>query len=108
MKNFLKPKLTVIIQARCSSRRFKNKVMHLIYNKPLILHVIEKIKKTKKVKKIIVATSKNKTDDKLVKYLKKIKISCYRGELNNVAKRLYNAARYFKSKYFVRVILRNY
>ena len=54
--------------------------------------MVSKIKKSKNVKKIIVATSKKKSDDKLIKYLAKIKINYYRGSLTNVAKRLCDAA----------------
>lgn len=65
--------MIVIIQARMSSSRFKQKVMYEVNEKPLIWYVINSIKKSRKVKKIIIATSKNKTDDKLYYYLKKNK-----------------------------------
>ena len=39
--------MLVIIQARTSSERFKNKILYRVYGKPLIQHVIEKIKKSK-------------------------------------------------------------
>jgi spore coat polysaccharide biosynthesis protein SpsF (cytidylyltransferase family) len=95
--------LIVIIQARSNSKRFNNKVLYKIYNKPIIWHVVSKIKKSKNVKKIIIATSKNKTDDKLIKYLTKIKINYYRGSLTNVAKRLCDAAEKNKAKFFMRI-----
>tara|TARA_Y100000591_G_scaffold308986_1_gene309880 strand:- start:272 stop:916 length:645 start_codon:yes stop_codon:yes gene_type:complete len=95
--------LIVIIQARSNSKRFKNKVLYKIYNKPIIWHVISKIKKSKNVKKIIVATSDKKTDDKLIKYLKSIKIDYFRGSLNNVAKRLCDAAEKNKANFFMRI-----
>ena len=95
--------MIVIIQARSNSKRFKNKVLYKIYNKPIIWHVISKIKKSKNVKKIIVATSDKKTDDKLIKYLKNIKIDYFRGSLNNVAKRLCDAAEKNKANFFMRI-----
>jgi len=94
--------LLVVVQARTSSKRFKNKILYSIYGKPLIQHVIEKIKKSKKVK-IIVSTSINKEDDKLVKFLKDKKIKYYRGSLNNVAKRLYETAILEKKHFFLRI-----
>ena len=60
----------MIIQARSSSKRFKNKVLLPIYGKPLITHVIEKIRKSKKKIEIVVSTSREKSDDNLVNYLK--------------------------------------
>jgi len=95
--------LIVIIQARSNSKRFNNKVLYKIYDKPIIWHVISKIKKSKNVKKIIVATSDKKTDDKLIKYLKSIKIDYFRGSLNNVAKRLCDAAEKNKANFFMRI-----
>ena len=92
-----------IIQARTSSKRFKNKVLIKIYNKSLINHVFDKTRKSKKLKKIVVATSKNKSDDKLVKHLKALQIPYFRGDLHNVAKRMLDLASKKKAKYFLRI-----
>ena len=90
--------MLAVIQARSNSKRLKNKVLHLINGKPLIWHVINNVKKAKGVSRVIVATSDTKHDNKLVKYLKKIKIENFRGDLKNVAKRLLDAAIYYKKK----------
>ena len=95
--------MLLIIQARCSSRRLKNKVLLKLNNTPVILHLINTIKKNKNIKKIIVATSNHKTDDKLIIYLKKVNILFYRGDLENVAERLYLAAKKYKAKKFMRI-----
>jgi len=95
--------LIIIIQARSSSKRFNNKVLHKIYNKPIIWHVVSRVRKSKNVKKIIVATSNIKSDNKLVKYLKKVKINYYRGSLTNVAERLCKAAEKNKANFFMRI-----
>ena len=95
--------MLAVIQARCSSKRFKNKILFPINNLPLIIHVNLRVKKSRFIKKIIIATSKNKTDDKLIKILKKFKIKYFRGDLKNVAKRLYKVAELNKVKYFMRI-----
>ena len=95
--------MLAIIQARCNSQRFANKILTMIYGKPLIKHVITRVQKAKKITKIIVATSKNKSDDKLVEYLKKIKVQYYRGNLENVAKRIVDTAEHQKKLYFLRI-----
>ncbi len=95
--------MLLIIQARCSSRRLKNKVLLKLNNKPVILHLIDTIKKNKKINKIIVATSNKKTDDKLIRYLKKVNILFYRGDLENVAERLFLTAKKYKAKKFMRI-----
>ena len=95
--------MLVIIQTRSSSKRFKNEILFPIYGIPLIEHVIKKVKKSKNKIKIVVSTSLEKSDDKLVKYLRKNQINFFRGSLNNVALRLYSTAKKYKSKYFVRI-----
>mgnify|MGYP006109609635 CR=1 FL=1 len=95
--------MLAIIQARSSSKRFNQKVLFSIKGKPMIDHVILRVKKSKSISNLVVATSKNKSDDKLVAHLKKSKIKYYRGDLNNVAKRLVNAAKKYKQNYFLRI-----
>ena len=80
-------KLGIVIPVRLSSKRLPKKALLKVKNKRLIDYVLEIAKKVKNVNKIIVSTSKNKTDDLLIKYLEKKKINFYRGSLNNVSLR---------------------
>ena len=95
--------MLVVVQARSSSTRFPKKILHKIYGKTLIEHVILKISKSKNVSNIVVATSNNKSDDSLVDILEKNKIEYFRGGLKNVAKRLLHVAEKHKKKYFIRI-----
>ena len=95
--------MLAIIQARTNSKRFRNKILHQINGKPLIWHVINSVKKAKKITKIVVSTSNKKVDDKLIRYLRKIKIPHFRGDLNNVAKRLLDTSIFYKTNFFVRI-----
>ena len=95
--------MLAIIQARTNSKRFKNKIVFPVNKIPLIAHVYLRVKKSRYIKKIIIATSKNKTDDKLIKILQKFEIKYFRGNLENVANRLYKAAKTSKVKYFLRI-----
>ena len=92
-----------IIQARSNSKRFRNKVLHLVYGTPIIQHVVNRIKRLKKTNKLIVSSSLNKSDDNLIAYLKKNKIKFFRGDLKNVAMRLYETAKMNKANFFVRI-----
>ena len=65
----------------------------MIKGKPLIQHVIEQVTKSKRVTEIIVATSSKKSDDKLISFLKKIKVKYFRGSLNNVVSRFLKIAK---------------
>ena len=92
-----------IIQARTSSKRFPNKVLTKINNKPILTFVYERVKKAKKIKKIIIALSNNKSDTKLLNLCKKKKYKIFQGSLNNVLERYSKTAKKFKLKSFVRV-----
>ena len=103
IKKFIELKVLAVIQARTNSRRFPNKILNNIYGKPLIHHVILKLSKSKRISKIIVATSNEKTDDKLIKFLKKIKVQFFRGSLINVAERVLKLALLKREKFFLRI-----
>ena len=60
----IKRNITLVICARCSSKRFPNKVLKKINGIPLILQVYERVKNSKYVDNIIVATSNKNSDDK--------------------------------------------
>ena len=77
--------MIAIIQARTSSQRLKNKVMIEIKGKPMISYVIKSIKKSKMIKKLVIATYNKKSDDHLAQYLKRNFTNIYRGSLRNVA-----------------------
>ncbi|MDC3166097.1 hypothetical protein OA668_02730 [Candidatus Pelagibacter sp.] len=95
--------MLAIIQARSNSKRFNKKILFSIKGRPIIDHVFLRVKKSKNISKIVVATSKNKSDDELVTHLKKNKINYFRGELDNVSKRLSDAAKKYKQNVFVRI-----
>ncbi|MDA9882898.1 NTP transferase domain-containing protein [Flavobacteriaceae bacterium] len=76
-----------IIQARMSSSRLPGKMLMQINKKPLLQRVIDRVSDSKKISKIIVATSLNQEDNQIENYCNSIRIQCYRGDLNNVVKR---------------------
>ena len=94
---------TAIIQARTNSSRLPNKVLLNYKNLTPLSILIKRLKKSKYLKKIIIATTKKKNDDKIVKYCKENKILSFRGDENNVLKRYYLAAKKFKIKKIVRI-----
>ncbi len=95
-------KILAIIQARCNSSRFPNKIMKKFGKSESIIFQYKRIKKSKKISKIIVATSNNNKDDKLVKLLKKNKIDYFRGSEKNVLSRFYECAKKEKPDAVVR------
>ncbi|MGM0607120.1 MAG: cytidylyltransferase domain-containing protein [Candidatus Muiribacteriota bacterium] len=94
-------KTGIIIQARMSSKRLPNKAMADICNYPMIYHVINRCKKSELP--VVVATSNQKSDDGLAFYLSKIKQRFFRGDLNNVLKRIVFCAKEFDFDRIIRV-----
>ncbi len=96
-------KTNAIVQARCGAARFPNKVFALIDNKPLLWHVVERLKFANTVDDIIVATTTNPRDDAIEKWCRDNKVKCFRGSENDVLNRYYSAAKKFPSDYVVRI-----
>ena len=92
-----------LIQARMSSKRLPGKSLLYLNKKKLLSHVIENVKKSKDIKKIIVVCSSSKSDDKLSNFCKNKSVSVFRGEQNNVASRFFYVLKNTKFKSFVRI-----
>lgn len=92
-----------IIQARCGSSRFPNKIFADIDGKPLIWHVINRLSYAKKINKVIVATTTNSKDDILVNWCESNGIDYYRGSEDNVLNRYYMASLNYPSDIIVRI-----
>ena len=95
--------VNAIIQARCGSTRFPNKVFAMIDGKPLLWHVVNRLTYAKKIDDIVVATTINSKDDKIEKWCKENNIHCYRGREEDVLNRYYSASEAFPSDYVVRI-----
>ena len=94
-------KFSAIIEARMNSSRLAGKVLYKANNKPFLWHLIKRLKKVTQINQIILATTKNPIDNILVKEAKKNKIKFYRGEEDNVKKRVLDAAKKFNVKNIV-------
>jgi spore coat polysaccharide biosynthesis protein SpsF len=96
--------IVILVYARLNSKRLPNKVLIKINSKTILSLVIQRIKKISKYKiPIIVCSSKNKSDDKLINYCKRNQINYFRGSLNNVFQRTVECSHKYNFKSFVRV-----
>lgn len=99
-------KIVCIIQARTTSSRLPNKVLlKLPYSseKTVLENVIERVKKSSYINDVVIATTINKTDDKIEEVAKKNKIHYYRGSEKNVLERYYEAAKSIEADVIVRI-----
>lgn len=95
--------ILAIVQARTSSSRMPGKVLKKILGKPMIVHEIERIKKSALVNKIVLATSAEESDDALAQTCGDAGIEVFRGNLNDVLDRYYQCAKEYQPEHVVRV-----
>lgn len=99
----MKNKTVAIIQARLGSSRFPEKVLQKIGKLTIIEIIIKRLKKSKQISDLVVATSTNKKDLKLVSFLKKRDIKVFQGSELNVLARYYKVAKKYSAEYVVRI-----
>tara|TARA_Y100000589_G_scaffold332088_1_gene389165 strand:+ start:8886 stop:10931 length:2046 start_codon:yes stop_codon:yes gene_type:complete len=99
----LKNKIIAIIQCRLNSRRLPNKAILKLNKVPVIIRMLNRVKKSKLINEIWVATGISKENDKLCKLLLKKNIRTFRGDDNNVLSRFMDIASKTKAKYIVRL-----
>ena len=98
-----KKKVVCIIQARMGSKRLPKKAIAEIAGITCIERVIKRIKLSKNISEIWLATTKKVEDDIFEKIIKKNDINIFRGSITNVISRFQNICNLSKGDYFVRI-----
>jgi len=88
-----KKKIAVIIEARYSSSRLNGKTMMEIKDRPLLDLLIQRVKPSKLIDNIIVATTVKENCDVIENYCKRSGIVCFRGSEDDVLERVLSAAK---------------
>ena len=96
-------KIGIIILCRYDSSRLPGKILKRINGKPVLDYIIERLKLVDGNYQICIATSKYQSDEPLVNYCKQKRISFFRGNKNNVAKRFLDCSLEMKIDYAVRI-----
>lgn len=78
-----------ILQARLSSTRLPGKVLMPILGEPMLLRQIERVRRSRKIERLIVATSTDASDDELAAVCERAGVECSRGSLADVLDRFY-------------------
>ena len=93
----------ILILARLDNNRLPSKHLKLINDMPMILKLIQRLRMAKKIREIIVCTTTDHSDDPLVEILERESILYFRGDANDIVKRLLDAANYFGTDLIVDV-----
>jgi len=92
-----------LITARLKSTRLPKKVILELNNKSVICHMIDRLKLSNILDRIIICTSTNPQDKPLVDIAANENIDCFLGSEEDVILRLYEAARKFKLDYALNI-----
>lgn len=96
-------RVIAMIQARTGSKRFPRKVLAKIENKPMMWHVINRIKQVKGIQQIILITTEKKEDRILLRLARESGILGFAGDVNNVLKRYFRCAVLYHADAIIRI-----
>jgi spore coat polysaccharide biosynthesis protein SpsF len=95
--------ILAILQARMSSTRLPGKVLKPILNRPMLSLQLERVRRSTQIDTLLVATSVDASDDSIAELCQREKVGCFRGSLNDVLDRYYQAALPYEPAHVVRL-----
>lgn len=95
--------VVMVVQARMNSSRLPGKVLKCVGGKPLLAYQLERLRRVKNVDKLIIATTRNRSDDDIVDFCKKHALDYFRGDEEDVLSRYYEVAKAHSAEAIVRI-----
>ncbi len=92
-----------IIQARIASTRFPGKVLKKILGRSVLEHYLFRVKHSKSLDKIVVATTVDTRDDAIESLVERLGVSCFRGSETDLLDRYYQCAKKYGAETVVRL-----
>lgn len=86
-------KIVATIEARMTSSRLPGKVLMDFCGKPDLQHIIERLRRSKYVDEVVVATTVNKEDDPVIELCNTLDCRYFRGSEEDVLQRVLDAAK---------------
>ena len=96
-------KVTAIIQARMTSTRLPGKVLMEVMGRPLLSYQVERLRFSKQISKIIIATTVNREDDPIVALAHMEGVGFFRGSEDDVLDRYYQAGKLYGAQNIMRL-----
>jgi len=96
-------KVVAIVQARVGSTRLPQKVLKSIAGKPMLWHVFDRLKRSKLIDEVVLATTAKGEDAQLLKIAEEGGANVFRGSEEDVLDRYFRAATEFKADVVVRI-----
>lgn len=95
--------ILAMLQARVSSSRLPGKVLKPILGVPMLGRQIERVQRAKSIDRLLVATSNDVTDNPIEQWCRQSGVECFRGNLDDVLDRFYQAAKPIDPEHVVRL-----
>lgn len=95
--------IIAITQARLSSTRLPEKVLKPLTGDTVLGIHLKRLKKSKLINKIVVATAKEPGNEKLIQEAKQNHVEVFEGNLHDVLDRFYQTAKFYQAKIIVRL-----
>jgi glutamate-1-semialdehyde aminotransferase/spore coat polysaccharide biosynthesis protein SpsF (cytidylyltransferase family) len=96
-------RVVAIVQARVASTRLPRKVLADIGGRPMLWHVVDRVRRAHLVHRTVVATSTEAGDDAIAAFCERYELDCCRGSEADVLDRFYQTAQAFSAKFIVRI-----
>ncbi len=93
----------IVVQARMSSSRLPGKVLLPVLGKSLLYRMIERLQMIRYEALIVIATSGEQSDDIIEQEAALIGVPCFRGNLNNLLDRHYQAAKKYNADIVLKI-----
>jgi len=81
------------VEARMASTRLPGKTLRPLLGRPVLCRVVERIRRSRRVEEVVVATTTNPADDAIVECCRRNGFAWYRGSEEDVLGRVIEAAR---------------
>lgn len=95
--------VVAIVQARMGSTRLPGKTLALLAGKPMLAHILERVAAVSLLDKVVVATTHLPEDNPIAELAEDMGFLVYRGAVNDVLDRFYQAARQHQARTVVRI-----
>lgn len=96
-------KIVFFIQARTISSRLPNKIFLGLADKPLLIRMIERVRRSRYAKNVVVITTYNKEDDPVAALCRREKTECFRGHPTDLLDRHYSAAKKYEAEIVIKI-----
>lgn len=95
--------IVATIEARMTSSRLPGKVLMELSGIPALQHIIERLRRSRYIDDVVVATTVNAADDPIVSLCERLKCHYYRGSEEDVLQRVLDAAKAFNGDIIVEI-----